>query len=360
MKKTVTLLLTLSFSAAAMTGCISNQKEPVNETTMKSSEASTASAEKNVSSGGENYTLQFSTTMAADLFGVKEIVECMEEIENLTDGHIQFSPTFNGTLGDENELLASVMDGSIDLVIVGPGTLSTVDPAFDIYNTPFMYKNYDHALAFWSSDDYENWLEKHGEPLGITFLTTINQGFSGILNNKRDVYNPDDLAGLKLRVPDASSLISICNAMGAVATPIAASEQYISLSQGVIDGAIHSMSAHTSWGLTEIASHYTETNHMLACGMVEMNTEKLLSLPQEYRTILVEQFRKCQNTIFKNTVDSAKSDYEKAEEQGVKIIPYAEIDAAAFEAKLTDLIETYKAAAPDFYEAAVSVKYQEQ
>lgn len=358
MKKTVKLLLTLSFSAVAMTGCISNQKEPVNEA--KSSEASAVSAEENVSSDKENYTLQFSTTMAADLFGVKEIVDCMEEIEKLTDGHIQFSPTFNGTLGDENELLASVMDGSIDLVIVGPGTLSTVDPAFDIYNTPFMYKNYDQALAFWSSDDYENWLKKHGDPLGITFLTTINQGFSGILNNKRDVYSPDDLAGLKLRVPDASSLISICNAMGAVATPIAASEQYISLSQGVIDGAIHSMSAHTSWGLTEIASHYTETNHMLACGMVEMNTEKLLSLPQEYQTILIEQFRKCQNTIFKNTVDSAKSDYEKAEKQGVKIIPYAEIDAAAFEEKLKDLIEGYKAAAPDFYEAAVSVEYQEQ
>lgn len=316
----------------------------------------TKTAEEKDSSENEVYTLQFSTTMAADTFGVSEIVDCMAKIEELTDGHVKFSQTFNGSLGDENELLMSVMDGSLDLIIAGPGTLATVDPAFDIYNTPFLYDNYDHALAFWTSDAYAGWLKSHGDSMGITFMATINQGLSGILNNKRDIYSPEDLSGLKLRVPDQSSLITLCNEMGAVATPIAASEQYISLSQGVIDGAVHSMAAHVSWGLTEIAGHFTETNHMLACGMVEMNTEKLNRLPEQYRTIVIEQFKECQTTIFNNTVASVKTDYEKAESDGVKIILNDEVDMEAFRSKLADLVESYKAIAPDFYEAAASVQ----
>lgn len=363
MRKGLSVLIMTSLLATMTVGCASaTQNQTAEETKPEVAESAEVAGSENTEQGGAEasgkvYQLQFSTTMAADTFGVKEIVECMDKIEELTDGGIQFMPTFNGSLGDENELLMSVMESSIDLIIAGPGTLATVDPAFDIYNTPFLYENYDHAKAFWSSEAYAAWLKEHGDPLGITFMATINQGFSGILNNKRDVYTPEDLAGLKLRVPDASSLITLCNQMGAVATPIAASEQYISLSQGVIDGAVHSMAAHVSWGLPEIAKHFTETNHMLACGMVEMNTEKLNSLPEEYRTILVEEFRQCQETIFNNTVASVETDYEKAEADGVKIILNREIDAEAFRDKLSGLIETYKELAPDFYEAATAIAY---
>ena len=370
MKKISVFLMAMALTAMSVSGCGSGSgpeptaaataATPAPETEKKEDAAKAEPSAESTAGNtaeGETYTLQFCTTMAADTFGVAEIVECMAEIEELTGGHIQFSQNFNGSLGDENELLMSVMDGSIDLVIVGPGTLATVDPAFDIFNAPFMYKDYDHVLAFWSGDAYKDWMKEHGDPMGITFMTTINQGFSGILNNKRDVYSPSDLSGLKLRVPDQNSLISLCNSMGAVATPVAASEQYMSLSQGVIDGAVHSMAAHVSWGLTEIAGHFTETNHMLACGMVEMNTKKLESLPEEYREILSEKFRECQDTIFENTVASVKTDYAKAESDGVKIIPNSDVDMDAFREKLADLIETYKAIAPDFYEAALAVEY---
>lgn len=367
MRKTLAICTAAAMLTTLMAGCSPVSQNTADSTAKTETQAEKASsAETQTASETEDssvpaddtiYTLQFSTTMAAETFGVVEIVDCMAKIEELTDGHVKFAQTFNGTLGDENELLMSVMDGSLDVIIAGPGTLATVDSAFDIYNTPFMYENYDHALAFWTSDAYIDWLKEHGDSMGITFMATINQGFSGILNNKRDVYSPDDLSGLKLRVPDQSSLITLCNEMGAVATPIAASEQYISLSQGVIDGAVHSMAAHVSWGLTEIASHFTETNHMLACGMVEMNTEKLNSLPEQYRDIVIKQFQECQTTIFNNTVASVKTDYEKAESDGVKIILNEEVDMEAFRSKLSKLVESYKAIAPDFYEAAVSTQY---
>ncbi len=359
MKKLVVYLLVLSMLVVTAMGCV-NQNQPTDESIDTQPTEAPSITEEPAQEEAEDdtiYTLQFSTTMAAETFGVAEIVDCMKKIEELTNGHVKFATTFNGSLGDETELLVSVMDGSLDLIIAGPGTLAAVDPAFDIYNTPFLYDNYDHALAFWNSDAYSAWLKAHGDPLGITFITTINQGFSGILNNKRDVYSPDDLTGLKLRVPDQASLIALCNSMGAVATPIAASEQYTALSQGVIEGAVHSMAAHVSWGLTEIAGHFTETNHMLACGMVEMNTEKLNSLPDEYRTIILEQFQECQNTIFQNTVASVATDYAKAESDGTKIILSSEVDMDAFRAKLADLIEQYKAIAPDFYDSAKATQY---
>lgn len=61
--------------------------------------------------------------------------------------------------------------------------------------------------------------------------------------------------------------------------PTAAADQYMSLSQGIVDGADHALWAHQTWKLTEIAKHYSDTRHALQCVFFIMTNDSLASLP---------------------------------------------------------------------------------
>ena len=179
---------------------------------------------------------------------------------------------------------------------------------------------------------------------------TFNQAFKGILNKTRDVYSTADLAGLKLRVPDSASLIEIGTAMGYVPTPTAAADQYMSLSQGIVDGADHALWAHQTWKLTEIAKHFSDTRHALQCVFFVMNNDSLASLPEEYQKIVLDTFAEVEKELADQTRKDSDESYVKAEADGVKVIPYEQIDVESFKQALSGIVDEYSNLAPDLYD----------
>lgn len=295
------------------------------------------------------YELTYSTPLAQTQSSTIYFDKALDQIEELTNGEVTFSRTYAGTLGSEHDLGVMVTNGDIDITCVGPGQWSDWDESFKVFDCPFAFVDFDHFDRLLASEDYQAWLKAHGEPLNLEFVVTFNQAFKGILNKDHDVYSTADLAGLKLRVPDSASLIEIGNAMGYTATPTAAADQYMSLSQGIVDGADHALWAHQSWKLTEIAKHYSETNHALQCVFFVMNKDSLANLPEEYQQIVLDAFAQCEKDLAEQTRKDAEDSYTIAEEDGVKIIPYEEIDIESFKTALQPIIDSYSALDPELY-----------
>jgi len=295
------------------------------------------------------YELTYSTPLNQQQSSTIYFDAALDKIEELTNGEVTFSRTYAGTLGSEHDLGVMVTNGDIDITCVGPGQWSDWDEAFKVFDCPFAFKDFDHFDRLLASEDYQAWLEKHGDPLVIKFVVTFNQAFKGILTKDRDVVSTADLAGLKLRVPDSASLIEIGNAMGYIATPCAAADQYTNLSQGIVDGSDHALWAHQSWKLTEIAKHYSETNHALQCVFFVMNSESLAALPQEYQTIILDTFAQCQADLAVKTRQDAEESYAIAEKDGVKIIYNKDIDVDSFKTALQPVIDSYSALDPELY-----------
>ena len=283
------------------------------------------------------------------MFRESRFDEALDEIEEKTNGDITFSRTYSGTLGSEHDLGVMVTNGDIDITCVGPGQWSDWDEAFKVFDCPFAFKDFDHFDRFVASDDYLTWLKKHGDAMNLDFVVTFNQAFKGILNKDKDIYSTDDLKGLKIRVPDSASLIEIGNTMGYTATPCAAADQYTNLSQGVVDGADHALWADESWKLTEIAKHFSETNHALQIVFFVMNKDSLESLPEDYQKIVLDAFAECQDKIAKQTRIDAENSYTQAEEDGVKIIKNEDIDIDSFKTALQPIIDEYSSLDPELY-----------
>lgn len=343
MKKLISLILTGAM-ALGLTACGTPAGSTANSAGPVSQGSNAASA------SGETYTLSFACTVSNTSPASVLFEEALAEITERTNGAVVFNTSYSGALGNEHDLGINIVDGAIDLALVGPGEWANYDPAFYVFDTPFLYDNEEHFKTVLDSDFYKDFLKTKGDEIGFEVLVTLDQGIKGIINSKHPVYSPADLAGLKIRVPDSDSLIRVQAALGGTPSPIAASEQYTSLSQGIIDGADHSLSAHVTWQLYDYAKYFTETNHALQTSYYVISKATMEKLPQEYQDIIREVMAEQEQAQYELAIEQAKTDEQTFLDNGGEIVRNADVDTEAFRENCAELIEEFTSYAPELYE----------
>src|SRR5205085_10059810 len=89
--------------------------------------------------------------------------------------------------------------GTVDMAL--PSTvMSSVVPAFGLFEMPYLVKDRDHMKRI---DKEIIWptLVPIAEKAGYRILATWENGFRQITNNQHAIKGPEDLKGIKLRVP---------------------------------------------------------------------------------------------------------------------------------------------------------------
>ena len=87
-------------------------------------------------------------------------------------------------------------------------------------------------------------------------------GFRQVITRSRDVTEPGQLAGLKIRTIQSPIYVKAVELMGASPTPMAFGEVYTSLQTGVIDGYEHDASTTLQQRFYEVARFMTRTRHI--------------------------------------------------------------------------------------------------
>ena len=143
-------------------------------------------------------------------------------------------------LGTPPELWVQTKAGIIDLFINEIGTASIVEPEpknFDVVKAPYLFESQTHFRKFLNSDVFKSMLakvEKANNLQHIGYLGDFPPRSFSTTNKK--VLVPDDMKGLKLRVPPEPIFVAVYKAWGANPTPVAPKEVYTSLKSGLVDG----------------------------------------------------------------------------------------------------------------------------
>ena len=141
------------------------------------------------------------------------------------------------------------------------------------------------------------------------------------------IKTPEDLKGLKIRVPVSQMFIYTINAMGATSTPIPFSETISAVQQGVVDGLEGTVDAYGSNGSSEVAKNMALTNHFLGVCGVYINTDVFNTILAKYQAIIEEEFA----DGAKSMVNLISSNYDKqVAALEAKGIMFNEVDHAAF------------------------------
>src|SRR5690606_12388262 len=114
---------------------------------------------------------------------------------------------------------------------------------------------------FRDSDLFQELAQGYLDASGNHIVTTTYYGERHVPSNK-PILKPEDMKGLKSRVPNAPLYMMFPKAVGANPTPIAFAEVYLALQQGTVDAQENPLPTIQAKNFYEVQSHLTLTGHI--------------------------------------------------------------------------------------------------
>lgn len=235
----------------------------------------------------------------------------------------------SGVLGSEKEEIEMVQAGILDMVKVSSNTLGQFDDRYAIFAVPYLFVGQEH---------YYKAMEE-SEEVHKLFTATEDDGYIAIgyyANGSRNFYlkedvpctTPEVLKGKKIRSMPSSTSMDMIKAMGGSAVPMAGSETYTALQQGIVDGAENTELALTVDGHQDLVKSYTYTEHQYSPDIYIISTKTWNKLSEEQRNYLIECLEKT-NENFKSLYNGMMAEaVAEFESKGVTV--YRDIDKSAF------------------------------
>ncbi|MEO0972211.1 MAG: TRAP transporter substrate-binding protein [Pseudomonadota bacterium] len=180
-----------------------------------------------------------------------------------TDGEMRVRVYPGGQLGAEKDTLEIAVFGGLDLTRVNLAPINSIVPDSTVLALPFLFRSIAHSRATFDGALGRRLLEAM-TPHGLRGMCYYDSGARSFYNTKRAIVVPEDLAGLKIRVPKSDIYVAMIQALGANPTPIPYGEVYQSLVQGVVDGAENNYPTYEGSRHFEAAQHFSLTGHVMA------------------------------------------------------------------------------------------------
>lgn len=233
-------------------------------------------------------------------------------------------------LGSPPEQLQQVKLGTIDISVPTQGQLDKFDKAFAAVMLPFVFEDLAHAHRTLDGPAMA-WFAPLAEKQGFVILANWEWGFRNLTNSKRPISVPDDVKGLKIRVPPEIQLEAAMEALGAQVTKIAFPELYMSLSQGVVDGQENPVAVIASNKIYEVQKHLTLTRHAYNNMVQVVNAKRWASLSPADQQILREESKKAGDLMRKLIAEAEAQQIEDLKKRGMLVVVP---NAAMFRARM--------------------------
>lgn len=186
-----------------------------------------------------------------------------EQVKIETDGRFEFRLFPNNQLGADADMLSQLRSGGLECFLnSGVNVLSTLIPSVSISGVGFAFKDYP---SLWSAMDGKLGAQLRGQigRAGLFVLDKIwDNGFRLITSSVKPINHPDDLRGMKIRVPVSAMWLSLFRALGAAPTSLNFAEVYSALQTKVVDGQENPPAIIQAAKLYEVQKYASVTNHM--------------------------------------------------------------------------------------------------
>lgn len=259
-----------------------------------------------------------------------------ELAEEKSDGKLELNLYPSSQLGSEKDVVEQAIMGNNVIIFTGYDFLMDYVPDAGILTAPYLTKDYEDLLYLATTDWFQ---ELNGElnAQGIEVVNTNTIYGTRHLMTTDPVESPEDLKGMKIRVPNNQMYIKTFEAMGATPTPMPLADLYTALQQGLVDGAENPLPVLNGSKTQEVAKHLTLTEHTKIMSPWIAGTSFMETLPEDLVDILVE-------------TGNEAGEYGQgiAEEEADKVL--AQFEAEGIEVHQPDL-EKFKEATKSVYTA---------
>lgn len=206
-------------------------------------------------------------------------------VSDNTNGNITIDLFPAEVLGSDKQMAEMIKMGTLDMQIAPQGVVANYEPKLAVLELPFLFDSNEQVAKLLDGPMGEE-LSKDLPKQGIRVLAYWENGLRQTTNNVRPITKPSDLKGMKVRTPDNKMTISIYKALGANPAPLAYSELYMALSQGVFDGQENPVVNIHASKLYEVQKYISFTNHKYEGKPFIISESTWKKLSPEYQKVI--------------------------------------------------------------------------
>lgn len=200
---------------------------------------------------------------------------------------------------------------------------------------PYVFRDVDHMLSVFRGDIGEQFAKDVHEEMGVVILDTGYLGTRTIsLRNERGVESPADLEGVKLRMAPGAAYQNLAEALGATPVSMPATEVYLALKTGAIDGQDNPLNLVRDWKFDEVSEEFVMTKHLVQPVFFAISGKAWDQLSAEQQKTLKDAAREGADLSIEMARDAEKEARAEFEAAGKT---FSTPDLAPFRAKVDEV-----------------------
>lgn len=184
-----------------------------------------------------------------------------EQFAERSDGRYKIEVFPASSLGKETDINEGLGLGTVDIIYTGQLFAGRSYGPIAIGGAPYMFRDYDHWNKFRNSDLFGELAQGYLDASGNHVVSMTYYGERHVTSNKK-IEKPEDMQGLKIRVPDAPLYMMFPRQTGANPAPIAFAEVYLALQQGVVDAQENPLPTIEAKKFYEVQDYIVLTGHI--------------------------------------------------------------------------------------------------
>ena len=251
-------------------------------------------------------------------------------------------------LGSQTEMVQLTQTGAIDFVVASNSILETFSSNYTIFNLPYLFSSSEAYHAAMDDESITGPIFESTKQAGFEAVTWLDAGTRNFYTINTPVNSPEDLRGLKIRVQQSPTNVTMMELLGGSATPMGFGDVYTALQSQMLDGAENNELALTDNGHGDVCKYYSYDMHQMIPDILIGNLDFMEELSEEERAIFNEGFdilNQTQREAWEVAVEEAKAHAEN--EQGVTFLyPDVEPFREAVISMHEDMLEQYPDLAP--------------
>lgn len=211
-----------------------------------------------------------------------------EYIFEKTNGEIEVKVFFNGQLGSDTSTMEQCQAGTLEMAAPNLANISTIAIQTSVLDLPFLWPDEETYFKVMQDKEFQERIWGYLPKRGVVGIGWNYNNGRDLSNTKRPITKPEDLKGLKFRVMQSPMFLDTFKALGAEPVPLAFSELYTALQQGVVDGQDNPAFFSTTTKLVEVVKYMTYSSHTYNQALTIVNIDIWNGLTKEQQQIFYD------------------------------------------------------------------------
>jgi TRAP-type transport system periplasmic protein len=245
--------------------------------------------------------MQFGTTSPPGNVQYISAVEFAERVNKRLGGKGKVTVFHSSQLGNDQEMMQKLRLGTQDMS--QPSTImSTVVPEFGMFDLPYLVKDRDHMKCI-AKEIVWPLLAPKLEQRGYKLIGIWENGFRQVSNSLRPINRPEDMRGMKIRIPQGVWRARMLEAFGAAPVPMGFAETFVALQTGVVDGQENPYVNIFAGKFHEVQKFLTETNHTYTPSFPTASLRKFNAYAPDVQKALLDEAAAIQDWTYQQAAE---------------------------------------------------------